>query len=320
MRRELIANIITFAAVLVVGVVVLVFGYLDVRPGTQYTRLVLTLGNTSQLAERSPVLLRGVRVGEVSKVSPHPGGVDVTVKYDDKYRIPRDSAISVEQLSALGEPYVEFAPRTDGGPCFTDGATVEPAAITQYLTVAQVFQAFASLNRATQAGPVGDLVTTAWQATANTDEQMPKLTRAGDLLAATLMSRMPGIRQMFADTQAYSADLQWLPPTLDRLGPAFDSTVRTIRDAVEDVQRMIQVLDAPKPFDNVLIPFVTRLTPYLRELIPSLATTSGPFLAILSAIDRTAPQIDLSAFLSNALNAVAPDGTARLTITVPAPR
>ena len=44
-----------------------------------------------------------------------------------------------------------------------------------------------------------------------------------------------------------------------------------------------------------------------------------PFIAILSALNRTAPQIDLSTLLSNALQVAGPDGAARLTLTLPRP-
>lgn len=160
---------------------------------------------------------------------------------------------------------------------------------------------------------------TAWQATSGRDDDLTTLSRAGQLLSSTVLSRMPAIRSMFANTQVYSADLGWTANAVRRLGTEFENTADVVLSAVQAVQRMVMTLDAPDPFVNTIDPFLKRLKPYLDELLPALATTGGPFISIFSAVNRTVPQIDLSTLLSNALQVAGTDGAARVTLTLPAP-
>ncbi|MET9326170.1 MlaD family protein [Tsukamurella sp. NPDC003166] len=319
MRKELVANAITFTAVLVVGLFILLYGYMGIRPGAHYTTLSLKLAHTGQLTTGSPILLRGVRIGDVTSVEPSTEGVRIGLRYPSEYRIPVDSALSIEQLSALSEPYVEIAPRSSGGAVFSSGSVVPATAVSQSRSVSEVFQALAALNRTADTGALGTIVQTAWQATSGRDDQLATLSRAGQLLSSTVLTRMPAIRTMFSDTQIYSADLGWTPDAIRRLGVEFDNTTGVVRSAVEAVQKMVMTLDAPDPFLNTIDPFFKRLKPYLDELLPALATTGGPFISIFSALNRTVPQIDLSTMLSNALRVAGTDGAARVTLTIPRP-
>ncbi|MBS4101590.1 MlaD family protein [Tsukamurella paurometabola] len=319
MRKELVANAVTFTVVLAVGLSILLFGYMGLRPGVTYTTLSVKLAHTGQLSAGSPILLRGVRIGDVTSVEPSTSGVRISLRYPSEYRIPVDSALSIEQLSALSEPYVEFAPRSSGGPVFATGAEIPTTAVTQSRSVSDVFEALAALNRTADTGALGRIVKTAWQATSGRDDDLTTLSRAGQLLSATVLSRMPAIRSMFADTQVYSADLDWTAGAVRRLGAEFENTATVVLSAVQEVQRMVMTLDAPEPFVTTINPFLQRLRPYLDELLPALATTGGPFISIFSALNRTVPQIDVSALLSNALQIAGTDGAARVTLTLPRP-
>jgi virulence factor Mce-like protein len=319
MKKELIANAITFTVVLVLGLFILLYGYMGLRPGVQYTSLSLKLAHTGQLTPGSPILLRGVRIGDVTTVSPSTDGVTIGLRYPTEYRIPVDSDLSVEQLSALSEPYVEIAPRSSGGAVFASGAVVPATAVAQSRSVADVFQALAALNRTADAGSVGTIVKTAWQATSGREDDLTTLSRAGQLLSSTVLSRMPAIRTMFADTQVYSADLGWTADAVRRFGAEFENTSKVVLSAINVVQTMVAEIDAPAPFIETIDPFFKRLKPYLDELLPALATTGGPFISIFSALNRTVPQIDLSTLLSNALQVAGTDGAARVTLTLPRP-
>lgn len=319
MKKEFAANVVTFTVVLVVGVFILLFGYMGLRPGVTYTTLSLKLAHTGQLSPGSPIFLRGVRIGDVTTVEPSTEGVRIGIRYPSEYRIPVDTALSVEQLSALSEPYIEFAPRSSGGAVFASGTEIPATAITQSRSISEVFRALAALNRTADAGALGGIVDTAWQATSGRDDDLATLSTAGQLLSSTILSRMPAIRTMFADTQVYSADLDWTGGAVRRLGTEFEKTSRVVLSAVQEVQRMVMALDAPQPFVTTIDPFLKRLEPYLDELLPALATTGGPFISIFSALNRTVPQIDLSTLLSNALQVAGTDGAARVTLTLPRP-
>lgn len=319
MKRELIANAVTFVLVLALGLGILFYGYMGLRPGTQYTTLTLQLPRSAQLVTGSSVLVRGVRIGEVERVDADASGVRVRLRYPEAERVPADSDVRIEQLSALGEPYVAFSPRGVDGPFFADGAVLDSSRVHVPTSIADVFGSFAAVNRLADAGPLSSLITTVWQATAGTERAMPVLAQAGELLATTVMSRMPALRRMFEQTQVYSADLDWLAPALTPIGPTFISTAQVLRTAVEEIQKMVTALDFPATIDTVLNPFLRRLQPYLVELLPKVAEILGPVLPIARAIDGTLPRVDVSALLAQSLALFGSDGAPRLSITVPVP-
>jgi phospholipid/cholesterol/gamma-HCH transport system substrate-binding protein len=88
----------------------------------------------------SEVTYRGVAVGHVSGLKLLKDGVMVEAKLNDGTKIPKDTLAVVEDRSAVGEQYLDFQPRTDGGPDLTDGDVV-PRADTRYpIRVDQLLQ------------------------------------------------------------------------------------------------------------------------------------------------------------------------------------
>lgn len=319
MRRELIANVITFIVVLAVGLGTLLFGYMGLRPGTEYTTVTLQLPRSAQLVTGSSVLLRGVRIGEVERVDGDTAGVSVRLKYPRSEQVPADSAVTIEQLSALGEPYVAFSPRGTDGPFLSSGTVLDSTRVSVPTSIAEVFRSFAEVNKLTDAGPLSTLMTTIWQATNGTDQAMPALTQAGELLTSTIVSRLPQIRKMFEQTQIYSADLDWLNPAITPLGPTFLNTAQVLRDAIDNVLKLVMTLNLPDSLDTTLHPFLRRLQPYLAELVPKVAEILGPSLPIMKALDNTLPVVDISALLAQSLALFGNDGAPRLRITIPIP-
>ncbi|MFL6062624.1 MAG: MCE family protein [Marmoricola sp.] len=74
---------------------------------------------------RADVDLLGTRVGSVRRIEPGPGsGTTVVLALDHGVRIPRDVTATIGDKSAIGEQYVELAPRTSGGPVLADGDVI----------------------------------------------------------------------------------------------------------------------------------------------------------------------------------------------------
>lgn len=75
--------------------------------------------------ERADVDLLGTRVGSVREIIPGPGtGTTVVMALDNGVKIPRDVTATIGSKSAIGEQYVELAPRTAGGPVLADGDVI----------------------------------------------------------------------------------------------------------------------------------------------------------------------------------------------------
>ncbi len=72
----------------------------------------------------SEVSYRGVQVGRVEKLRLSKDGVVVDARIRRGVEIPRDTIAVVENRSAVGEQYLDFQPRSEGGRRLADGDTI----------------------------------------------------------------------------------------------------------------------------------------------------------------------------------------------------
>ena len=86
----------------------------------------------------SNVLLRGAPVGKVSGMRTSLQASTIDFYVDGQYRIPDDTEVRLENLSALGESYIEFVPRSDAGQTFQDGQRISTKSVTQQPSVSEL--------------------------------------------------------------------------------------------------------------------------------------------------------------------------------------
>lgn len=72
----------------------------------------------------SEVTYRGVTVGRVDDLRLSEDGVVVDAKIERGVKIPKDTLVVVENRSAVGEQYLDFQPRSQGGAVLADGDTI----------------------------------------------------------------------------------------------------------------------------------------------------------------------------------------------------
>ena len=72
----------------------------------------------------SEVTYRGVTVGRVDDLRLSEDGVVVDAKIERGVKIPKDTVVVVENRSAVGEQYLDFQPRSQGGAVLADGDTI----------------------------------------------------------------------------------------------------------------------------------------------------------------------------------------------------
>ena len=111
-----------------------------VNPPPQRTNVAMTVADINGLVVGSNVLLRGVPVGKVSNIKASVSGASVDFYIDNQYRIPVDSDVRLDNLSALGESYIGLMPRSENGPMLRDGEriatekVIQPASISELTT------------------------------------------------------------------------------------------------------------------------------------------------------------------------------------------
>lgn len=318
MKPTSVLSLGSIAMVLMLGVGYLVFGVADVKPFREYTTSTMVLTDSGGLGPRSPILLSGVRVGEVTSINRTPGGAEVKFRVEGIYRIPVTSSVVVENLSALGEPYIAFKPTGAGGPYLRNGQRVETSRITMPLSIPDAARTMTDLLNQLDPRTINSLVSTLHQGFSGLDEVVPNLSRSTDLLAATLLTRMPEIRRILVGLQNIGDDMQWTGPTLAESGPLWGQFGVAARDVADALARFVRVGKMPDDYvgDGGLIPFLNRMRNELDKIGPDLAKLAPVLQPLAASGAQAIPQLDISALIAQSLAATSADGSIPVQINV----
>ncbi|MFD5177996.1 MlaD family protein [Nocardia sp. NPDC058379] len=317
MNLRAAVSLSAIAVVLILGVGYMSVGVLGIDPRREFLTAEMNLDSASGLATNAPVLLAGVRVGRVESVRKQATGVRVGLRIDRSARIPLSSTVRIEQLSALGEPYLAFVPESGAGPYLEDGQQIPAHRIHLPMTVTALSAKLVELLAQIRPDAIAHLVDTVERALAGTEAARQTLRRSSNLLAATLLSRTDLIRALFADIQALGGDMDWLGPSLGAAGPKFGEFGVTLSAIVESGSALVE----SRPLDDYvtgdgLVPFLARLTALITEIGPSIEPLGQILGPVVTDAVRRAPAIDIGTLIDQALQSVGPDGTVHFRIAV----
>ncbi|MGW4241883.1 MlaD family protein [Nocardia sp. NPDC004722] len=317
MKLGSLASLGGIAGILILGSGYLAFDVVGYRPMAEYTTASMILANSAGLTNGSPILLTGVEVGEVTGVENRDTGIAVSFRTSGTYRIPIDSAVSIENLSALGETYIEFTPKTGAGPYLRDGQTVSADRISQPRPIPVVARLMTRVLEQLDPGVMSQLVDTFGVALDGTDTAMAELARSTELLAASLTTRMPSIAQSFTDAQTIAGDVDWVAAAAPAAAPPFVEFSVRVDQIAQALGRLFRTGGGPQMYvdDNGLVPFLTRLTTWIDTAGPELTPLLPALRPLVDDAVTQTPRIDLSRLISAALDGVGDDAV-RLQIHV----
>jgi len=141
-------------AVLVLIVLVLIVAALIlVLPGGGSKTITADFPRAVSLYKGSDVRILGIKVGEVTDVTPSGTKVRVAMKYDKKYKVPATAKAAVISPSIVGDRFVQLTPVYRTGAVLPDKATL---GLDRTATPLELDQIFGSINDLTKAlGPEG---------------------------------------------------------------------------------------------------------------------------------------------------------------------
>lgn len=105
-------------------VLVLLVGALLLSSGSDTRTVSAELDRTVGLFQGSDVRVMGMRIGKVSKITPHGTGVRVEMTYDAKYRLPAGVKAIVVAPSVIADRFVQLSPGYVEGPVLASGAVI----------------------------------------------------------------------------------------------------------------------------------------------------------------------------------------------------
>ena len=286
-------TLVAIAVIFAVGVGYLLFGVVQIDPFHQSMVMTVDLARSGGLLDHSQVSYRGYPVGRVRQISLRPDGVRVTVGVDEGTRIPTDTAVVVADLSAAGEQYLDFRPRTDHGPYLADGAVVEQRDTSIPVPFTQVMSQVSRLAQQVDPGQANAVVNELAKAFDGSAPDIQRVLDGGDFLLAGLEETLPNTVNALRNGRVVLQTVSDLRGQLVDLGPharGFTATLRdadpTVRDLVEDsADTLALIQDVVKkngPSVATLLGDLGTSThvmaqrlPALEEFLPSLSTL-GP--------------------------------------------
>lgn len=126
LTRFVRTQLILFTIASIVGVTVMIFGYMQLPTllGLGRITVKLELPATGGLYRFSNVTYRGSEIGKVTAVDLTDRGAQATLSLATSPKVPADLQAEVRSMSAVGEQFVELLPRTDSGPYLEDGSVI----------------------------------------------------------------------------------------------------------------------------------------------------------------------------------------------------
>jgi phospholipid/cholesterol/gamma-HCH transport system substrate-binding protein len=131
-RRSVKIQLVAFVLISVVGVVYVGLNYVGIKVTNGPYTVKLMLAKTGGIFPNAAVSQRGVDVGRVGAMRLTPEHqVEVELKINHGAKIPADGLrVTVANLSAVGEQYVDLEPTTSHGPYLGQGSVIPASAAT----------------------------------------------------------------------------------------------------------------------------------------------------------------------------------------------
>ena len=321
-RRKIPSSVLSLGAivvVLLVGVVYILVSVLRVEPFKDYRTITIAMSGSGGIEINSPVLVVGNEVGKVTDLRiGHDGGAGAATGGDAHPPPPADSTMSVENLSALSEPYMIFRPNSADGPELRDGQRVDTHESFTPVTISDTAGKAVTLLEQFDPDAISSLVATLREGLDGTETVMPALQRSARLLAQTLIAKNPDLTTLLTSVQRVGGDLSWLGPALPEGGPSWESLGTGIISQMSAELATLAEQRDPAEYTNPtgMIPFLTAMNEVLVEIGPSLKPL-GP--ALQPVVDQSATalaRLDIGELLTQALGTVGSDGVVRLQLDV----
>jgi len=262
------------AVMTLLGAAYMAVGVLDMSPTKQVTRLTLLLNTSGGLMSTSEVTMRGIKVGRVTGIETTATGLAVSIDLDPAHPVPADSPISVENLSAAGEQYIDFKPKLIAPPYFADGAVIPADQVAPMVTGSDLLTKANALMSALNIDQVHTLISNASAAFAGNDETLDSLATTAGLTANVIHDDKQLLATLFNNISTFTTNLGEI-----NAGEVISETGKLLPRSVPAFLRLIHEIETLShtgvgvvgPDDPVGV-LVTKMGQYIDMLAGPLST------------------------------------------------
>lgn len=295
-------QLVIFSIASIIGVVAMVFAYMQVPTllGIGKITVTLELPSSGGLYRFANVTYRGVQVGKVTEMDVSRTQATATLRLDTSPRIPSDLQAEVRSVSAVGEQYVELLPRTESPPYLEDGSVIAVSDTTIPQPVSPMLEQVNTLIASIPKGRLSELIDESYKAFSGAGFDMGSLVDSSATLSEALnedpsrSARLAEDSVPLLDSQVRSTDSLrvWARSLAGITGQvvANDPQLRTLLDegpaAVDEVAGLLEQI---KPTLPVLLANMTTIGQVAVTYRPSLEQVLVLLPPFVANVQSSAP-------------------------------
>jgi phospholipid/cholesterol/gamma-HCH transport system substrate-binding protein len=285
------------------------------RPPSDHINVSMEVADTNGLVVNSNVLLRGVPIGKVTKIQSSAAAATVDFYIDGRFRVPVDSEVRLENLSALGESYIGLFPRSEKGGTLQDGQRIATESVRQPASISELATSVVRVLNQLDPGQLERIIGEADSALPPANAVLPNLTHASRVLRNAAADMNGGGRLLLDNFQSLLANAGFAGPILTDLTPAMFRIARGIR-ATFSVFTYVIHYGGPANIYN-LTNLINRIQRLLDENGGDLKVLGEAFQPKIKAIAGALLNFDAGQILTNVLDSLPDDGAVTLHVTAP---
>ena len=305
------------AVLTLLGAVYMAVGVLDMSPAKQVTRLTLLLNTSGGLMPTSDVTMRGIKVGRVTGIEATATGLAVSIDLDPAHPVPTNSPISIENLSAAGEQYIDFKPKLIAPPYFADGAVIPAERVAPMVTLSELLTKGNALISALNVDQLHIIIGNASAAFADNDNAIDSLATTAGLTAKVIHDDKQLLATLFSNVSTLTTDLGDI-----HAGEVISDTGKLLPRSVPAFLRLIHEIEVlshtgvgvvgPDDPGGVLITKMSEYIDMLAGPLSTFTTVLAPAVAPLRPI-----KIDAGHWLDFWESTFSDNGGLRVQLNVP---
>lgn len=322
-RTTRLKKYVTRTAVSVLAMVVLAVGSfvymtrlgLRVEPLADIESAQMELEDTNGLVLGSRVLLRGVQIGHITSIRTSSDRVQVKWSFDRGTKIPVDSVFRVDNLSALGEPYIGIVPNTSAGPYVENGQTIDSDHVTVPTTFNELSQYLTEFLEQVDTDDVRDIFEVMDVALPNESDVLENLSYAGRVLASAMVREQSSLNTVLATFQPILMDSSGIPEDLRDTSPILELFGQKTNRTLDFINFVTTNSGGPVSVTGGVAPFITELQKFLDNNAADLNTIGVNLLPAATAASAAMRTLNIGQILDLALKG-APNGAIEIRLRV----
>jgi phospholipid/cholesterol/gamma-HCH transport system substrate-binding protein len=279
-------QLILFTIASVIGVAVMLFGYIQVQTlrGLGRIEVTLELPAAGGLYRFGNVTYRGVEVGKVKDVKLTAKGAEATLTLNTSPKIPSDLQASVLSVSAVGEQYVDLRPRTDSGPFLVDGSVISVQDTTIPQAVGPMLDQLSTLVDSFPKEKLSPLLDEAYTAFNGAGYDFGSLLDSGSKLTADTNSVSDQLKSLIDDSGPL---LDTQAQTTDSIRTWARSLAGITEQVVNNDPQVRTILERGPGFAQEVSGLLSDLKPTLPVLLANLTTLGQMLVTYNPSLEQT---------------------------------